>query len=59
MVRAFSSDAARRREAEQLIRMARAKLTGDSEEMAAIYLDHALAALREIAPETVDTAAAD
>ena len=45
------SDAARRAEAERLIDLAKGMLTEPAEEMAAIYLDHALDALQAIPAE--------
>ncbi|ABQ66542.1 hypothetical protein Swit_0171 [Rhizorhabdus wittichii RW1] len=48
MTQRTASDVRDRAEARRLIEIARAKLMGKSEEMAALYLDHALSELREI-----------
>jgi len=48
MTQPTASDVQNRAEARRLIEIARAKLVGKSEEMAALYLDHALSELREI-----------
>ena len=54
MTKFKSSAPTRRTEAERLIDLAKAMLSDATEQMAVIYLDHALDALHAIPAETVD-----